>query len=69
MANMKTYNMVIPEKLFDEIKALADSKGTTVKEIIRQFIKLGMIAAKIERKPDSALILRTGDKDTEIILT
>lgn len=65
---MKRYNLVLPEELFDEIQKIADSKETTVLAVLRKFIKLGLIASELEEKPDSALIIRTGDKEQEIVL-
>lgn len=64
----KRYNLVLPEELFDQIQAIADERGTTVLEILRRFIKLGLIAAEVEKELDSALIIRQGTKEREIVL-
>jgi hypothetical protein len=65
---MKRYNLVLPQTLFDEIQTMADRKGVTVLDVLRKFIKLGLIVVALEDQPDSKLIIRTGDTEKEVIL-
>ncbi len=65
---LKRYNLVLPEELFNAVQALADKRQTTVVELIRRFIKLGLIAAKLEDTPGAALIIREGDEEQRIVL-
>lgn len=65
---VKRYNLVLPEELFNAVQELADQRQTTVVELIRRFIKLGLIAAKLEDTPGAALIIREGDSDQRIVL-
>jgi hypothetical protein len=65
---LKRYSLVLPEDLFMAIQELADQRQTTVVDLIRRFIKLGLIAAKIEDTPGAALIIRDGDTERQIIL-
>lgn len=65
---VKRYSLVLPEAVFDEIQRVADEQQTTVVEIIRKFIKLGLIATEIEKDSSAALIIREGDKEKEILL-
>jgi hypothetical protein len=58
---------VLPEDLFTAIQALADQRQTTVVDLIRRFIRLGLIAAKIEDTPGAALFIRDGDTEQQII--
>jgi hypothetical protein len=64
---LKRYSLVLPDDLFTAIQALADQRQTTVVDLIRRFIKLGLIAAKIEDTPGAALIIRDGDSEQQII--
>ena len=64
---VKRYSLVLPEELFDAVQELANRRQTTVVDIIRRFIKLGLIAARIEDTPGAALIIREGDTEREII--
>ena len=65
---LKRYSLVLPEDLFTALQQLADQRQTTVVDLIRRFIKLGLIAAKIEDTPGAALIIREGDTEREVIL-
>jgi hypothetical protein len=64
---LKRYSLVLPEDLFTAIQELAEQRQTTVVDLIRRFIKLGLIAAKIEDTPGAALIIRDGDTEQQII--
>jgi len=65
---LKRYNLVLPEELFDEIQQIADNRQTSVVDILRRFIKLGLLADQIERSPDSGLFIREGNIEKHIIL-
>ena len=67
-SGLKRYSLVLPEDLFTALQELADQRQTTVVDLIRRFIKLGLIAAKIEDTPGAALIIREGDTERQIIL-
>lgn len=64
----KRYNLVLPEVIYSEVEKIAESRGTTVVEILRKFIKLGLLAVKVEETNGSALLIREGDNTREIIL-
>ena len=64
---LKRYSLVLPEDLFTAIQTLADQRQTTVVDLIRRFIKLGLIAARIEDTPGAALIIRDGDTEQQVI--
>ena len=65
---VKRYSLVLPEELFTALQTLADQRQTTVVDLIRRFIKLGLIAAKVEDTPGAALLIREGETEREIIL-
>lgn len=64
----KRYNLVLPEELYQEVQSLAEQRHTTVLELLRRFVKLGLLVAKAEESPDMAFILREGDKERELLL-
>ena len=63
---MKRYNLVIPEALFAEVEAIARRRQTTVVAIMRQFIKIGLLADRIEQDDNMDLLVREGG-ETRII--
>lgn len=64
----KRYNLVLPEELYNEVQTIADRHHTTVLEILRRFVKLGLLIAKAEESPNTAFILREGDKEQQLLL-
>lgn len=66
--SVKRYNLALPEELYDQVQALAERQQTTVVEVLRRFIKLGLLATEIQERRDAALIIREGDREREILL-
>ena len=64
----KRYNIVLPQGLFDEIQCVADNEGVTVVDILRRFIKLGLLATWISERPDAALVIKEGDSERELLM-
>lgn len=67
-AGMKRYNLVLPEDIFNELQQTADDRYTTVAELIRQFIKLGLFVVKSEGREGSAMFIREGATEQRILL-
>jgi len=65
---LKRYSLVIPDELFNGVLKIADEEHTTVVEILRKFIKLGLIAADVAKDPSAKLLIREGEKEREIVL-
>ncbi len=65
---LKRYNLALPEELFNEVQRVADEKQTTVVELLRKFIKLGLLAVTVENKPDAELVIREGERERQLIL-
>lgn len=68
VSRMKRYNLALPEVVFQEIQAIADARGVSVVDVLRGFIKLGLLAVQIENTPDASLVYREGDREQRIIL-
>ena len=65
----KRYNLVLPEELFAKVQELAEKRGVTVVEILRRFIKLGLLVAQSEDAPDMTfVVIREGGSEREVIL-
>lgn len=67
LGTIKRYNLALPEELFNEVQQLAEKRQTTVVELLRRFIKLGLIAAQVEDTPGAAIFIRDGDTERQII--
>jgi len=64
----QTYNLKVPAELNQKLVELANEKNTDVMGLLRKFIKLGLIAAEVEKKENSALLIREDGQEREIIL-
>jgi hypothetical protein len=64
---IKKYNLVLPKDLFHEVQKLAKARHTTVIEMFRKFIKLGLIVIQLEDSPDASLIIREGDTERQVV--
>ena len=65
---VKRYNLVVPQTLFDEVQKIALERHTAVIEVLKQFIRLGLVVDKVEKSPEASLIIREGDKERELVL-
>ena len=65
---LKRYNLSLPPELYEELEALAEKQHTTLLEVIRRSLKLGLLAAKIQDTPGASLIIREGEKERELML-
>ena len=66
--NTHRYNLVLELKVHDELQEVAASLGITFAELMRKYIKLGLIVSALEDEPGGMLIIRTDDTEKEIIL-
>lgn len=64
----RRYNLVLPELLFDELKTVADKNGTTVVDLMRRYVKLGLLADRLEEIPNAGLFIKEGDSMKQIII-
>jgi hypothetical protein len=64
---IKRYNLAIPKELFDDLQSLAKSEHTTILDLIRRFIKLGLIAAKMEKDPNAKIFIHENDHQRELV--
>ena len=64
----KRYVAVLPEGLFLELQALADERGVSVLELLRQFIRLGLFVAKVEATPGAMVVVREDGQERQLVL-
>ena len=64
----KRYNLVLPQPLFDELQKIADERHSTVLEVLKQFIRLGLLVSKTEMSPGARVIVREGERERELML-
>jgi hypothetical protein len=50
------------------LEALAAARHATVLEVLKQFIRLGLYVSKATQAPDTAVVLRAGGRERELLL-
>ena len=66
---LKRYNLVLPASLYAKLDEQADRQQTTVVDLIRKYLRLGLaITTLVEDDPDAALIVRSGDVERELVI-
>jgi len=68
LKKVKRYNLALPEDLFNELQETADQRQTTVVELLRRFIKLGLLITQAEDLSGSTFWVKEGDSEKQIIL-
>lgn len=63
----KRYNLVMQADLFNQVEAIAQAEDTTVLEILKRYIRLGLLIEEV-RKNGGELVIREGDKERTIII-
>lgn len=67
MNKTKRYSLVIKEPLFDDVQQQAEEDHTTVLDLLRRYIKLGLYFMGILKNPDACLIIKKDEKEQEIL--
>ena len=68
MSDLKRYNLVLPEELFAELEKIAAKRHTSVVEVLRRYIKLGLLVEQIDERPGVELLIREGERERQIVL-
>ncbi|MBI4220222.1 MAG: ATP-dependent Clp protease ATP-binding subunit, partial [Chloroflexi bacterium] len=67
-AKLKRYNLALPEDLFQEVELLAEREHTTVLEVIRRSVKLGLLIAQVQQTPGASFVIREGTSERQLVL-
>ncbi len=68
MNDLKRYNLVLPEEMYTELEKVARKRHTSVVEMLRRFIKLGLLVDQIDDRPEAELLIREGSRERQIVL-
>ena len=67
-ARTKRHNLVLPSELYHRLQQVAEEKHTTITDLIKRFVKLGLLAVEVENSPGSELIIRENGAERRILL-
>lgn len=63
----KRLNLALPEPLYEKLASLANERDVTVTELLRAFIKLGLVIIEFEDK-EQGLYMKEEDTYQKVIL-
>ena len=52
------YTFGLPDEVYEELRAQAEKHGISLKEVVRQALKFGLVAMKLEEDPNVDLYVR-----------
>ena len=56
--NSQKYTLSLPKEIYDEMKEQARKRGCSIKDVVRQCLKFGLIAMKIDEDTKSEILFR-----------
>lgn len=63
------YTLALPIQIYDELKIQAEKHNVSIRDIVRQCLKFGLLAIKINEDPNSEIVFRerinTGERSGE----
>lgn len=62
--NTKRYTFELPIEIYNQLSETADQNGTSVVEMLRKYIKLGLLATQ----PGTDVLLRTRELEQPVML-
>lgn len=67
MKDRKRYHLVMPNRLFNDVRRMADARGTTVVATILACIRIGLLAFKAADS-GQPIIIRDGLEEHKLLL-
>jgi len=64
----RRYNVVLPAELLDQLQEVADEYHTSTLDLIKRFIRLGLLAVRAEKTPDLEFFIREGGVEKRVLI-
>lgn len=61
----KKYTLSLPTEIYEKLNEIADKHDTSIKDVVRQVLKIGLVAVDLDDDPESAIIFRKRIKKGE----
>jgi hypothetical protein len=52
------YTLSLPTEIYNELREIAEHRGLSVKDVVRQCLKIGLVAIKLDEDPEKELIVK-----------
>jgi hypothetical protein len=64
----KRHNLVLSPELHRKLQTVAERQGTSVTELIKTCLKVGLLALEVDSTPGSELLIRENGVDRRILI-
>lgn len=64
---VKRYNLAMPEDLFNRLEDIANEKQVTLAELIRVFLKIGLVLVELQDSDKVSIVVRDKKRERELI--
>jgi hypothetical protein len=68
MTGMKRYNLALSDELYAELELAARRRNASMVDVLRRYIRLGLLVDQIDANPNAELLIREGDRERQIVL-
>ena len=65
-STIKRYNLALPSDLYAQPQRLAAKNHTTVLELLKKLIRIGLFVLYATERPDTTFVIREGNQEREI---
>ena len=65
--SVKRYNLLMPEDLFNRLEVLANEKQVSLAELIRTFLKIGLILVELQHDDSVSIVVRDSNRERELM--
>ena len=66
--NQQRHNLVLPAELHRKLQVVAERQGTSVTELIKTCLKIGLLALEVENTPGAELMIRENGAERRILI-
>ncbi|MBV9789516.1 MAG: hypothetical protein JOZ51_15125 [Chloroflexi bacterium] len=57
------YTLTLPSEIYEELKGQAEKRGLSIKEAVRQCLKIGLVAMKVDEDPNAEMFIKEKIQD------
>jgi len=52
------YTLSLPAEVYHQLRQVSEDRGVSIKDVVRQCLKVGLVAVKVDGDPDKELLIR-----------
>jgi hypothetical protein len=66
--NTKRLNLSLKPSVFDQLQEVAEQRGTSIVDVIRSCIRVGLMVHTASNDADTKIIVRKADQEQQVFL-